>query len=148
MIGFPIKTADFIEKLKARFPNDPTKKHDLEEGVAFLYRSLDRQISKGTGLLSYNGLLLATLNIISASSNHPTAITLGRGTALLAALLVLPLLWVHWGKAVDYASAEADLKSTVSTLRWRTWLNSCSIILSGATTFLAAYALGLIPKCW
>lgn len=115
-----------------------------EDVIVYVYRFLDRQISKSTGLLSYNGLLLATLNLISGQPVMWPAsvfITAGRISALLAALLVLPLLFVKWGKVEEYASVENDLISVVTTLAWRTRLVTTAILLSLATTILTGAAL-------
>src|ERR1700694_300365 len=113
-----------------------------EDAVTFVYRILDRQISKSTGLLSYNGLLLATLNLTAGHLSSPTyAITFGRIAAIVAATSVLPLLWVHWGKNSDYESADADLEGVLKTLQWRTWCVTIAICCSGFATVFTALAL-------
>src|SRR5579864_468869 len=95
MSKFMQPSDDHLKNIIGRFTKNGIV---CEEAVDYLYRILDRQISKSVGLLAYNALFLAAFS--SAASKTPNHILLvARIWALFAATLVMPLLRLKWEKA-------------------------------------------------
>ena len=130
---------DFKRRLLTRFKNDP------EEAVKYLIATLDRQINKAGGLLSFNALLFAAFNLVTERTSHPSIpVEIGRITTLVVPIPILLLLWVRWGAAVEHTTADGDIASLVSTLRWRTWCVKFAVLGSIANAGLALWAMKAI----
>jgi len=127
---------EFKTTLQARFKADP------EEAVKYLIGTLDRQINKAGGLLSFNALLFAAFTLVTERTARPSLpIEIGRITTLLVPVPTLLLLWVRWGTAAEHESAATDVASLVSTLRWRTWLVKFAVIGSIVNAGLALWTV-------
>jgi hypothetical protein len=109
-----------------------------EEGVQCVYRILDRQISKASGLLSYNALLLGSFNLITRGGAKLTRpANIGRALALTSALVLLWIMLVHLGKPAEFSDAEADFKAATETILGRTRIVSSSVVLSAIAITMA-----------
>jgi|SRR5215472_3021711 len=120
-------------------------KNDREEAVKYLVSMLDRQINKAGGLLSFNALLFAAFNLVTERTSHPSIpVELGRITTLLVPVPTLLLLWVRWGEASQHETADGDIKSLISTLRWRTWCVQFAVLGSIANAAFALWSMKAI----
>ena len=125
-----------------------------EKASEYLYRVLDRQINKARGLLTYNGLLLASFNFVTRTQanpppSKPVLVVAGAGgaLALLSCLPLLVLMVVKWGDPAWYKDAESDCKATLQTVWQRTGWVRLSLGLSLVATLAALWlAVGFLSK--
>jgi hypothetical protein len=147
--------APYLTNLKARFtvsgsssPVDDQRRAN-EQKTDYVYKILDRQINKARGLLTYNALLFTALSLVSrgpASTPDPkicgvSAVFLGRVLALGACTVLLWLLKMSWGKADNYASADADFNGTLETVWMRTYWVTVSLYVSMLATALTIWVI-------
>jgi hypothetical protein len=128
----------YEEALNTRFSNQKSR------GVDYLHRTLDRQINKARGLLTYNALLLTSINTMviahSPRGTVPMFTPFSRIGLILALVSCLPLLlifYVSWGTAGDLGSDEGDFSNTLLVLRRRTYLLTLSLYATLAATIIA-----------
>jgi len=139
--GFPNQA--IVDQIRAylleRFSAPP---HDAEEAVRYANMVLDRQISKASGLLSYNALLLGSFSLIThGGSNLTIQASFGSLAALVSAGILLILMWMHWGDVAEFQTPEKDLESAMRTIKWRTCLISLALLISGTATMFAMFAV-------
>lgn len=134
LLGAPIGRQDqqaFEQALQARFGNE-------SNAFEYMERVLDRQISKASGLLSYNSILVAALSF----GGFPH--WLGKISAAIALFSCLPLLlmlYVSWHEAEVYQQAKSDFQSSCVTCYWRSYLLTISLLLSTIATILIFLAI-------
>lgn len=129
------KRSEFQRALLARFP-------DCEGAVEYVDRVLDRQINKANGLLAFDGLLFTALSVVSASVNPiPISIRIGCALALIAALPLILLLVVDFGKISDYVKPCTDFTAKCLTIYYRTYAIILSVLLSVAAAGVSLWRL-------
>lgn len=105
-----------------RFKDNP------EGAVSFIGNVIDRQIAKASGLLSFNSLLFAGLQVSSASKGWLTITALL--LTLIACLPLLALLFVDWRKPDSYRSPQEDFQFITRLAMMRSRLLAASLGLS------------------
>jgi hypothetical protein len=122
-----------------------------EEGVARLDSIIDRQLSKATGVLVFNGLVLAGL--YQTRTSLPSWYGgVWVGVLLLAVVafvwssaLVWKMLWVRWGNPADYVDADKEIEAVKALLVERSFtlkgalvISACGLLISVLLTVGAA----------
>ncbi len=106
-------------------------KGDAELAFSYVNQVIDRQISKASGLLAFNSIVFAGLQVADTST---FAGKLSAVLSLLAALLLLLLMHVKWGSPESFQTAEDDLDYSLHMCFNRAMAISWSLALSvGAT---------------
>lgn len=98
--------------------------------LRYLDALLTRQITKDTGLLIFNGLMIAAVRTEMSPWPRFHAI----GASVFAAVAVLQILRARWAEPHHYVSYGAELECTKVTLR----RNSTLITVAGWASILAA----------
>jgi len=136
---------DLIENLMGRFNGQP------EAFSSFARELLDRQISKASGLLSANALLLAALAVAADSgtgvvSAHPGLTMWSCILLLCSAALCFRALFTHWDLRALGAPLD-DGKKVVEVSAARSWhLNvACSIGAAVMIMWVVAFVFRVLP---
>lgn len=105
----------------------------LEGGADYVQRSLDLQISKAGGLLTFNGLVIAvgtllwtTIDARSGSSSPAVVFWL----MLVSSVITLLLIVVWWSAPQHYASATADISKSLRIGSIRGWTLNIATLMS------------------
>lgn len=138
----PLRASDrrsFETNLSTRFSTCGV----LTEGaVEYVDRVIDRQINKANGLLAFDGLLFTALSVVSpGTGSTPISIKIGSGLALVAALPLILLLVVSFGKIDDYTTPSADFTKKCQTIYWRTYAICFSVLFSIAAALTSLWRL-------
>lgn len=109
-----------------------------EPAFAYVNQVIDRQISKASGLLAFNSIVFAGLQVANVST---FAAKLSAVLSLLAALLLLLLMHVKWGSPDTFHTAENDLNYSLNVCFNRATVISWSLALSVGATAAAIWVV-------
>lgn len=133
--------------------NDPQQAGAL----TYLERVIDRQLNKCRGILSFDGLLLASVKMWAdklpnnSGMGHSLAVfALGLAAFFLLAssIVMLDLLWVHWGASDDYKTYGREVVASIKVCEHRSRLISCSVVLSVGAVVLLTSLLVIAACSW
>lgn len=113
-------------------------KGDAELAFAYVNKVIDRQISKAGGLLAFNSIVFAGLQIAGVSSGPAK---LSAVLSLLAALMLLLLMRVKWGSPASFQTADDDLSYSLNMCFNRAMAISWSLLLSVGATAAAIWVV-------
>ena len=113
-------------------------KGDAELAFGYVNHVIDRQISKASGLLAFNSIVFAGLQVANTST---FAAKLSAVLSLLAALLLLLLMHVKWGSPPSFQTAEDDLNYSLHMCFNRAMAISWSLALSVGATAAAIWVV-------
>jgi len=125
-----------------------------EAAAAFVQRSLDLQVAKAGGLLAYNGLV-ATAALLLWTSRDPPHSLPRLGVVLFVSVfassgLSLAAILSWWAPPTTYASATADLISSICLAAWRAWCANLAIALAAFASLMVAvwitFGHDVVPK--
>ncbi|OYT99284.1 MAG: hypothetical protein CFE40_05300 [Burkholderiales bacterium PBB1] len=111
---------------------------NAELAFDYVNRVIDRQISKASGLLAFNSIVFAGLQIANVST---FAAKLSAVLSLLAALFLLLLMHVKWGSPDTFQTAEDDLNYSLNVCFNRAMVISWSLALSIGATAAAIWVV-------
>ncbi|MBY0468769.1 MAG: hypothetical protein K2Q07_07315 [Burkholderiaceae bacterium] len=111
---------------------------NAELAFAYVNQVIDRQISKASGLLAFNSIVFAGLQVANTST---FAAKLSAVLSLLAALLLLLLMHVKWGSPESFQTAENDLNYSLNVCFNRALAISWSLALSVGATATAIWVV-------
>ncbi len=128
-----------------------TKNRPAEDASAFVQRSLDLQVSKAAGLLTYNGVATAVALILWTNrSLPPTCSWLSKALfiALLGSSLIsLVAVFSLWAPAATYANPQLELTSSLNLIAARAWAaNIATALAIVATVMIALWTSGVCPQ--
>lgn len=118
----------FEEQILSRCQNNP------EGAVAYIDRVIDRQLNKAGGLLTFNSVLIAALNLLGDGA---FLTNVGSLTAIVSCLPLLFMMYVIWAPAGQYATAEKDFRRGCKLSYYRARLLSLSLAASLVATTIA-----------
>jgi hypothetical protein len=111
---------------------------NAELAFGYVNQVIDRQISKASGLLAFNSIVFAGLQIANVST---FAAKLSAVLSLLAALFLLLLMHVKWGSPDTFQTAEDDLNYSLNVCFNRAMVISWSLALSIGATAAAIWVV-------
>ena len=120
--------ACFAKAVKARFSSAP------ETAVTYLDRIIDRQLNKARGLLSFNSILIAALNIERSAGHttaHPCPTDIASIAALVSCMPLLVMMYVVWGPLTTYEDPGAEIDRAVKLCCKRAYMLTASLLASG-----------------
>jgi hypothetical protein len=122
-----------------------------EDAVAFVRGSLDLQVAKAAGLLTYNGVATAVTLLLWTNRDLPPTLP-WLGKALFIALLVSSLVSLlavlsWWSPAATYGKPQLELKSSLNLVAARAWgANFATALAILATVMIALWTGGGVPS--
>jgi hypothetical protein len=123
-----------------------------ERAVALVGSSLDLQVSKIGGLLTFNGLAVAVGTILWSNVALPPRWICIQPILfvilLLSSLLTLDGIRIRWKPANNYARASDELEQLLALTARRAWIINIAVILAFIGVALIAFwiIIGVPPK--
>ena len=161
-LGVPPHLDRHREALTGRFngPADvPPRDVDSDPGfgdsaVAYVDRIVDRQVNKVRGILSFDGLMLTFLGLISRSgtriditARHPFSVLVLMGMLIAASGMCLFQFRARWGDIADFKTFSGEIASTLNVARRRSFwiertLRLSLLSLAGIVILVLATVIG------
>jgi hypothetical protein len=135
-------------------PNAPA---DQDRAVAYIDRVIDRQLNKCRGVLTFNGLLLASVKLLLDNVlKEPSSCWQTTGLVslcacaaglMLSSLVLLNLLFVHWRIGGTYKTFGSEFATSVELTALRSRHLSFSLRLSvfAVVVLTLGGPIGLVP---
>ncbi|MFM0670227.1 hypothetical protein [Paraburkholderia sediminicola] len=141
-------TTALLRRYGAAFQNNGVVDSDAdatkrawEYAFQYLDRVVDRQISKASGLLTFNSILLVVLYGQDAlfKCREPWRIVL---TTLLivSCFIMLDMLYVNWSDPSNFESAKKDFEGSLDICSSRTRHLFLSLVLSSLAVLIMLFA--------
>ena len=124
-----------------------------DAAVAYVDRIIDRQLTKARGILSFDGLILAFLGLISRGApvgmtgQHEAPILLMMALLAISSGICLTQFRARWGYVADFATFSRETAATLELARRRSfWIERTVrlsvLALAGIVTLLVARVVG------
>ncbi|MFM0427587.1 hypothetical protein PQQ75_01120 [Paraburkholderia aspalathi] len=125
------KQSAYVQALLLRYSRTNTSESTYEQAFQYLDTVVDRQISKASGLLTFDSILLAVLYAQEALySPHEWGRMLLTALLFFACLVLFDMLYPNWSSPKSFETAEEDFTGSFNICCSRTQHLFLSMLLS------------------